>query len=91
MQPNTIEARNREACNNAGSLSQATSSSYNVEAKREPPEDVRLPLGSGGIKADEDPFLHSITATAGPAAYYKENRISGLYKKVCVPLSMFDL
>lgn len=30
----------------------------------------------------EDPFVDSITATAGPAAYYKEHRTSGLYKKV---------
>ena len=29
----------------------------------------------------EVPFLQSITTTAGPAAYYKENRASGVYKK----------
>lgn len=33
-------------------------------------------------EAAEDPFLQEITATSGPAAYYKENRLSGLYKKV---------
>jgi len=39
-------------------------------------------LGSGGVSESEDPFLHGIDATAGPAAQYKENRASGLYKKV---------
>ena len=72
-------------------LSQATRSAYDVETESQPSASIRIPLGSGGIKADDDPFLHSITATAGPAAYYKENRISGLYKKVCMPLSKFQV
>lgn len=33
-------------------------------------------------EALQDTFLQNIQATAGPAAYYKENRLSGLYKKV---------
>ena len=33
-------------------------------------------------EAAEDPFLQEITSSSGPAAYYKENRLSGLYKKV---------
>lgn len=34
--------------------------------------------------ASKDEFLQSITATSGPAALYKENRLSGAYKKVKV-------
>ena len=42
-------------------------------------------------EAAEDPFLEDITATSGPAAYYKENRLSGLYKKVDISLTKLRL
>ena len=32
--------------------------------------------------AAKDSFLKTISATSGPAAFYKENRLSGAYKKV---------
>ena len=43
-------------------------------------------------EAQQDDFLQNITAEEGPLALYKENRLSGHYRRVSIPSTrkLFD-
>ena len=89
-----ILAGQQSLAQQSGESSFAASQQVLQEQRPSPGNDSQEEIESAALKKDRaqekrdaalsDPFLQSIEATSGPAAAYKENRLSGAYKKVCL-------